>query len=483
MKKMEADIIVVAAGPSGLAASIAAAESGAKVLTFEKTNTTGGAGNMGMGPLGIETRIQREQLIGITKDEAFNMLMEYTHYRVDARLVKTYLDKSADTIQWLEDMGVEFMGAFKYFSGSQQTWHIVKPPTGIPGPRAASTMYKLMTEHAQELGVDIHLETPVQKLICEDGKVCGVIAADKNGEQIEARAKAVIVGTGGFGDNPEMVKKYIGYEIGKDFFPFRVPGVVGDGLKMCWEAGAAQGDVNVEMIYQLPDNLNWMVLDGAMRQPNLMVNQLGQRFMNEDRLENTTFAGNAMSLQPGRCAYIIMDEAIKRYYQKNGLDLVSIVHSPGIMKDFDSEAARALEAKYPYFFEADSIEELAEQTGIDKDTLLDTVDDYNEMCENHLDTMFNKNQRYLRSIGKGKIYAAKFYIGAYGSLGGVKINYKCEVLDPQDKKIQGLYAAGTDACSIYGDSYCFYLPGNTMGFAINSGRMAGENASDFIQEI
>ena len=63
------------------------------------------------------------------------MFMEYTHWRVDARLVRTYLDRSADTIAWLEDMGVEFLGAFKYFAGSEQTWHVVRPPSGIPGPR------------------------------------------------------------------------------------------------------------------------------------------------------------------------------------------------------------------------------------------------------------------------------------------------------------------------------------------------------------
>ena len=81
----------------------------------------------------------------------------------------------------------------------------------------------------------IHLETPVTELIVEDGAVVGVVATDKDGERIEARAKAVIVGTGGFGDNPEMIKEYTGFELGKDFFPFRIPGLVGDGLRMCWE--------------------------------------------------------------------------------------------------------------------------------------------------------------------------------------------------------------------------------------------------------
>lgn len=479
MRKMEADVIVVAAGPAGLAASITAAEAGKKVLTFEKANTTGGAGNMGMGPFAVESRIQRDSFIDLDKNRAYHMHMRYTHYRVDADLVQTYFEKSADTIAWLQDMGVEFVGAFKYFSGSEATWHIVKPENGVPGPRAASAMYKIMTERAKELGVEFKLETPVKKLVVEDGKVVGVIAAAKDGE-IEARAKAVIVATGGFGDNPEMIEKYLGYKCGVDFFPFMIPGLKGDGLNMCWEIGAAQYGIGAEIIYQLPDNLNWFCLDGVLRQPNLLINQNGDRFMNEDQLENTTFAGNAIALQPGRYAYCIMDEAIKKHYLRNGLDMVDMVHPASIIHAFDKEAARAAEEGYEGYFEADTVAELAEKLGIDPAKLQDTIAEYNDMCEQNRDTKFGKNPKFLRPIGKGKLYAGKFYVGAYGSIGGLKINAKCQVFDTKGQIIPGLYAAGQDANTIYGDSYNFYLPGNSMGFAINTGRMAGEAAVDFI---
>ncbi|MDF2789513.1 MAG: fumarate reductase/succinate dehydrogenase flavoprotein domain protein [Neobacillus sp.] len=483
LKKMEADVIVVAAGPAGLGASISAAESGKKVLTFEKANTTGGAGNMGMGPFGLETRIQKDSFIELSKKEAFDMHMKYTHYRVDADLVQTYFEKSTDTISWLQDMGVEFVGAFKYFSGSEATWHIVKPENGVPGPRAASAMYKIMTERAKELGVDILLETPVKKLIVEDGNVKGVIAVNKDGEEIEARANAVIIATGGFGDNAEMIEKYLGYQCGVDYFPFMVPGLKGDGLNMCWEIGAAQHGINVEIIYQLPDNMNWFCMDGVLRQPNLLINQRGDRFMNEDQMENTTFTGNAISLQPGRYAYCIMDEGIKKQYMRNGLDMIDMVHPATIIHGFDEEVTRAKESGYQGFFEADSVEELAGKLGIDPDKLLDTIDEYNDMCDQNMDTKFGKNPKFLRPIGKGKLYAGKFYLGAYGSIGGLKINSKCEVMNKEDEVIPGLYAAGTDANTIYGDSYNFFLPGNSMGFAINTGRMAGEAAADYSEKL
>lgn len=483
MEKLESDVIIVAAGPAGLAASISAAEAGKKVLTFEKANTTGGTGNMGMGPLGLETRIQKESFIGLSKKEAFDMHMKYTHYRVDADLVQTYFGKSTDTIAWLQDMGVEFLGAFKYFAGSEATWHIVKPETGVPGPRAASVMYKIMTERAKELGVDFKLETPVKKLIVEDGRVVGVIAIDKDGKEIEARAKAVIIATGGFGDNSEMIEKYLGYKCGVDYFPFMIPGLKGDGLNMCWKIGAAQYGINVEIIYQLPDNMNWFCLDAVLRQPNLLINQRGDRFMNEDQMENTTFTGNAIALQPGRYAYCIMDEGIKKQYQRNGLDMIDMVHPSSCVFGFDDEATRAKDNGYEAFFEADTIDELAKKLGIDEDKLQDTIDDYNDMCDENMDSQFSKNPKYLRPIGKGKLYVGKFFLGAYGSLGGLKINSKCEVYNTKGKVISGLYAAGTDANTIYGDSYNFFLPGNSMGFAINTGRMAGEAAIDYIDEI
>ena len=133
MKQMQADVIVVAAGLSGLAACISAAENGASVLCFEKSNTTGGAANMGMGPLGVGSRIQREHMVSLTPGEAFRKHMYFTHYRVDARMVRDYYFKSGETIDWLMDMGVEFVGVQRAFSAPEATraysdgeftWHV-----------------------------------------------------------------------------------------------------------------------------------------------------------------------------------------------------------------------------------------------------------------------------------------------------------------------------------------------------------------------
>lgn len=481
MSELTGDVIVVAGGPAGLCAAIAAAQAGSSVLVFEKGSTTGGAANMGMGPLGVESRLQRLKQHGPTRDEAFKAFMDYTHWRVDAQLVRAYIDKAATSIDWLEGLGVEFIEPAAYFPGGNFTWHIVKAGSGQLGPGVAGAMVRILTEKAKEMGVKIFLQTPVRRILKEKERVVGVLAEDRSGESIEARAKAVIVCTGGFGNNPEMIKKYTGYEWGKDLASFRIPGVDGDGVRMAWEVGAAPTEMTMEMIYMMPGEFD-PALGEVFRQPHLMVNLLGERFMNEEIMPNTTYTGNAISRQKDRTAYLIFDEAIKRHMEQVGLDQVSVVFPFMKAVNFDSLLQGHLDKGFKEIFVAESLPELAAKTGIDGGGLAKTVEEYNGFCEKGHDDIFNKNYRLLRPIRTPKFYAGRFLPGAYGSVGGIKINHRTEVLDKRWKVIPGLFAAGTDACSIYGDSYVFILPGNTMGFAVNSGRIAGENAAAFAKK-
>lgn len=482
MKEFTADIAIISAGTAGLAAAVAAAEGGAKVISFEKAQTTGGTGNMGMGPLGVETLQQRMKQIQLTRDDAFRAFMNYTHWRVDARLVKTYLDKSADTIEWLEKMGVEFVEPAAYFPGANFTWHLVKPPVGRPGPTAASAMTKIMAQTATELGVKILLQTPATKILKEGNRIVGVEGTDKSGETVKVKAKAVIVATGGFGDNPEWLKKYSGYEWGKDLFSMRIPGLVGDGIRMAWEVGAGSEGLNVEIIYDVPNTQDHDLMSG-FKQPCLMVNLQGERFLDESIMGNTTYTGNALARQKERCGFQIMDSDIVKTYEQVGLDITSSVMGTSKLTNFNARVKSKIESGFPFIFMADSIEELAAKTGIDAANLKKTVEVYNKACETGRDTVMAKNERYLKPIAKPPFYAGKHFPGAYGSLGGIKINYRTEVVTQDFEVIPGLYAAGTDACSIFGDSYVFILPGNTMGFALNSARIAAENALAYIKTV
>ena len=114
------------------------------------------------------------------------------------------------------------------------------------------------------------------------------------------------------------------------------------------------------------------------------------------------------------------------------------------------------------------------------ETFLETVEEYNAACDQNYDDLFCKQRRYLRPIRGKRYYAIARFPGAYGSLGGIRVNYKLEALNDDYKRVDGLYAAGSDVCDLYNGTYLYYLPGNTMGFAVNSGRMAAENAVDYV---
>jgi len=495
---LEADVIVIGGGASGITAAVAAAEKDASVIVLEKGSTTGGAANMGMGIFAVESKYQKAQLVDFTKEDAFNLLMNYTHWRVDARLVRKYIEQSSNTVEWLEAMGVEFLGAYKYFEKSTQTWHVVKTRgSNAPAERAASNMFRALTERAEELGVKIMYNTKAAKILKDDGYVTGVELVTANGEKVIAECNAVIVATGGFGDNPKMIHDILGYEWGKDLHSFRIPGVQGEGLNMLWGAGAGKTEPTMELTFTTPGVTDvFKTISETMRQPNLMVNLDGNRFINEEIMNNTVYSGNAISLQRERMAFTIIDDSILDTYRKTGLDYVTVHHNIKTIEKWDKELQSYLSGEESEagglselhsevqkhqvnVFAADSLEELCEKTGINLENLKATVEEYNEACTAS-DEMFFKKHKYMKPLKGGKYYAARHFPAGYGSLGGVKTNDKMEVLDPSGIKIPGLYASGTDACNIYGDSYCFFMPGNTMSFAINSGRMAGYNAVDFM---
>ena len=440
-KQLETDVVVVAAGLSGLAAAISAAENGASVIALEKASNTGGAANMGMGPCAAGSPVQKASMIEVTPGELFRRHMFYTHYQVDPRLVRAYYFKSGDTIQWLMDMGVEFM-----------------------------------------------FETPGKELITNDeGAVTGVKAVDKNGEEIDITAKAVIVATGGFGANAKMIKDYIGLDWGKNLYSFAVPGMDGDGFNMCHKVGAGHTPVTMEMMYQLPDNMNHFYVEGGFRQPCYWCDRNGERFMPEDDIFNTTFVGNAINHLPGKVGFSIFDSKMLKHWKKDGPDIVSHVHPKDLYQGFEEQFARDEDTYLDgdgnhVIAKADTLEELAEKIGIDPKGLVKNVEEYNAMCAEGWDSLFEKEREFMMPLENGPFYACRQYVGAYGTLGGVLINQRMEVMTDEYKTIPGLYCVGTDACTIYGDSYNYSIPGNTMGFCLNSGRIAGENAAALSME-
>lgn len=481
MKQISADIVIVGSGASGLAAAVAAAEKGASVVAFDKNPTTGGTGKAALSLLAVNSKPQRQRWIDLTVDDAFNQYMYYTHMRTDGKLTRKFLAKTADTIDWLCSMGVVIYDVKRAFNGSNPTEHVFKDLQGKPSHMVPSGLIQTLTDRAKDLGVEFYLSTPVKKILKADGKVCGVLAETKEGEEIEVRAKAVLVGTGGFGNNPDMIREHCGLEWGQDIFNFRMPGNDGDGLKMAWEAGAARSNMMMELTCKLPKSVQeYPNANNGLRQPNLAVNLDGERVMDEAYMENMTFCGNTILLQRGKCIFNIMDATIRDYYKAHGLHILNSNYPGFFINGFEEEVDAAVANPNNHdIYVADTLEELAEQTGINAENLKATVEQYNKYCETGYDEEFGKDHRFLRPLKEGPYYAGKFRTAGYGSLGGIKINHNLQVLDDEGMVIPGFYAMGTDANNIFGDSYVYVMPGSTMSFAVNSGRMAGENAADY----
>jgi fumarate reductase flavoprotein subunit len=237
--------------------------------------------------------------------------------------------------------------------------------------------------------------------------------------------------------------------------------------------------MTLELIYGMPDGMTIPApLHEACRQPHLMVNLQGERFVDEGIMGNVTFTANAIARQQKRSAFLLFDAAILRGMQDD-FDFRNRVFPATRIAEPQAMIEGLLERGYPHFFRADSLEDLARQTGIDTAGLAATVATYNADCATGYDRLFAKNHRYMRPLREGPFYAAHHLPGAYGTIGGIKIDAATRVIDTGWKPIPGFYAAGTDACAIHGDSYVFILPGNSMGFAVNTGRIAGEQAAAY----
>ena len=474
MKRVETDVAVVGAGSSGLAAAVAAAEKGVRVAVFEKTREFPFGG---VGTFGVESRHQRSRRIPFTKEDAVKLFLSHAHYRVDARLVRDYVEMSAGTIEWLEDMGVVYSEPIAYYPGAQFTWHLMDEKS----PRTTEAL----AARAEALGVEIHMETPVKELQRRDGASWGVVAEEKSGQGVQVEAGAVIVGTGGFSENAAWVEKYAGHVLGKDLTltPNEPPRLHGDGIRMAWEAGAARTGMIIDTYRGLPQPYGGpggaQPELGVFRQPLLMVNLSGERFVNEEIVIDGAFSGNALSLQKDSCAFVIFDEDTNEYYEQNDWDWL-LPRSQSRSVKVASIIKKAQSDGYQHLFIADSIDGLCRQTGISLAGLAKTFDEYNRMCDTGRDHLFYKNAAYLKPVRRPRFYAGRFKLNGYVSLGGVKVNHRIEVLDDDLDVIPGLYVVGNDSNDLCGDTYTFFLAGHMSGFAFNSGRIAGQNAAQHI---
>ncbi len=473
----ETDVVVLGSGGAGLGAAAAAAEKGAKVIVLEKRGVIGGNWVWARSSFAIESKPQKRMRIDATRDVLFKMHMDFTHWQVNPRLVRAVIDKSGDTIQWLEDKGVTIVDVPRFFPNQLIPTLHEADKKGAGG----RLILKALLKSCEDMGVRLLLRTAAKKILTgERGEVTGVLASTK-GEEFNISARSVVVGTGGYGGNKKLLKKYIPYYT-EDISMFGLP-LMGDGLLMATEIGAATEGLGMLLLGGPSLGANarkFPCLNSIQGEPaRLWVNKKGERFMDENIVVPHT-AGNAIVRQPDKVCYSLFDD-------KTVQEVVRAEAAGDFSRYRGQEAKKTglkreleLAAEKDMVKVSDSWGEIAKWIGAAPKVLRSTIDEYNSFCDKGHDEIFVKEQRHLQALRTPPYYAVRCYARFSTTIGGIKINHRMEVLNDNDEPIRGLYAGGDTTGGWEHDTYDDMLSGFASSFALNSGRIAGENAARYV---
>jgi len=466
-KDFKTEIVVIGAGGAGLAAAVAAAELGAKVTVLEKRRVSGGNTVFAAGMFAAETSMQKGMNIDARNEDFYKIAMNYAHYRLNGRLVRAFIDKSSDTVRWLEKKGIKFERLF--------TWY---PNQVLRAQHCANKfgpdVIRLLVGDCNKMDVKIFTNTPARKILVDSsGTITGVLAGRRD-NQFKVAARAVVIATGGFGGNKRLLKKYCP-DYTEDFVNRGIP-MMGDGFLMATDIGAAtegEGTLQLEGPFFPGYGPLWRIIEEP---GTLWVNKRGERFTDEAIASNDFESVNAVIQQPGKVSYTLFDEEIKRGFLRDGL--VRVLGRPVTPEGLEEELRTYSEKGEVKI--SNEWDEIAGWIGASPGVLKANIEEYNVCCDNGYDSVFAKDRRYLQPLRRPPFYAVKGYPSYLTAIGGIKINHKMEVLDKSDNIIPGLYAAGNDTGGWELDTYNALLTGATVSFALSSGRICGENAVSYV---
>lgn len=464
-------IIVVGGGGGGLTAALTAAEEGGRVIVVEKRRVLGGNTALAAVMFGAETPFQKRRNLDIPRDFAFKTAMGYAHWRIDPRIVRAFVDRTAEMVGWLEEKGVVFVDIPNYYPGQEPRVFQFVEGKGI-------ALTKALAGHCKSLGVEILRETTATKILLNrEKRVTGVLAVTK-GDERAIPGGSVIIGTGGYAGNKEMMRKYCP-AYSEDIILFGLPISKGDGLRMAAGAGAATEGLGLLQTIGPRFAGSAYVAAVVVEPDTIWINKKGERFVDESLAFQWPEAANALARQPDKTCFVLFDEKIKGVFATKGLKRGYMAYPTGTkMADLDRELKGHTDGGEIKI--SRSLGVIAGWMGVEGEVLKATVDEYNAFCERGRDALFAKDRQYLAPLTTPPFYAVKCHQSFHGTVGGIKINHRMEVLDKKDEPIPGLYAVGSDTGGWQGDTYCLELSGSTLAFAIASGRIAGENASRYV---
>ena len=461
---MDVDIVVVGSGAAGVAATVQAAELGAKVLLLEKRDQTGGNGRLTEGMFAIGSQLQKDA--GIGTEIAFRDIIDaeqsFFNYRINNLLWKDMVDASGENIDWMASHGVKFSGVVDNYHGLGKFdafhWFVDGKGDNYIDPMVAS---------AEKLGATVLTETPALDLIIEEGVVKGLYAQKADETILQVNAKAVILASGGYANNEETMLER-GYDLTYSN-NHGVEGHDGDGLRMAISAGAK--DVSRERCFLREPFSFGIDFFATMSQtihrggPVLWVNENGERYTSEDAGAFTPGC-NSNAVHTQKASYMILgQEVIDEFVKRSGY--------ADLQADMDDAVEQCPGEN---IYKADTIEELAELQGLDAAALAAAVDRYNELCDKGTDDDFAKSDKNMVPIKKAPFYIFRQDLAFWTSIGGIDTNRNMEVVTEKGEVVKGLYAVGTDGCNLYRETYTMAVPASCNANNCNSGRVAARNA-------
>ena len=490
----DADVVVIGAGGAGMTAAMTAANAGQKVVILESQAMVGGnsaraTGGMNAAKTVYQDENEFDQAAGVEKtlataaekyadNETITALAktvseQWAAYQAnptgyfdsvelmeldtmvggkginDPELVKTLCEGTADAIDWLDENGITLHNVSSFGGASVKRIH---RPVNEEGKvvSVGAYMIPLLQENCEKRGIDIVLNTTVDTILTDaNGAAVGVSGTDKDGNTVVVNAKSVILATGGFGANLDMVTQYKPELAG--FMTTNAAGAQGQGIEMATAIGAGTVDMDQIQIHPTVEaNTAALITEGLRGDGAILVNANGERFIDEVGTRDVVSA--AEIAQPGSYSWLIVDQAM--------VDASSVIQGY-IKKGYTKTGA--------------TYEELAKELDVDPATFANTMETWNGYVEAKNDPDFGRTS-FANPLNNGPYYAIKVTAGVHHTMGGVTINSATEVLKEDGTVIPGLFAAGEVTGGVHGANR---LGGTAVADFVVFGRIAGESAANY----
>ena len=491
---VDADVVVVGAGGAGMTAAITAAAEGKSVVILESQSMVGGnsvraTGGMNAGKTVYQDENEFGESAGVEKtlktaaekyadNETITALAktvseQWAAYQAnptgyfdsvelmeldtmiggkginDPELVETLCANSADAIDWLDEHGITLHNVSSFGGASVKRIH---RPVNAEGKTVSvgSYMIPLLQENCEKAGVKMMLDTTATEILTDaNGAAVGVKATGASGETVTVNAKAVVLATGGFGANLDMVVKYKP-EL-KGFMTTNAPGIQGQGIEMAQAIGAATVDMDQIQIHPTVEaNTAALITEGLRGDGAILINEEGQRFIDEVGTRDVVSA--AEIAQTGSYSWLVVDQAM--------------VDASSVIQGYIKKGYTVTGATY---------EELGKAMGVDAAAFAETMEKWNGYVEAKNDPDFGRTS-FANPLNTAPYYAVKVTAGVHHTMGGLKINANTEVLNEKGEVIPGLFAAGEVTGGVHGANR---LGGNAVADFTVFGRIAGAAASDY----